>query len=210
MHEYTFEDAGIWGQTIKILQMLYVQAVVSWSFTLAQATNASHLKVTSSARLLGRQRGEGRCDSRRVGEELAEWKSSSSAVGPFSHAAASKILMMRMKENKTWRLECRSQCPELKEWGREVRKRGQGSLEHCSNSHSHHPPSDLTPRSCRCKDACVAGFSCQCVLLWWLTPFLHTQPTTNPSRGKMEGCRGGDGERKEGERKEGCYVSKRF
>lgn len=62
-------------------QMPCCPAVVSCTFTLAQAATASHLKVTPSIRLLGRLRGkreEGRgCKSKKVGEELEEWKSAS-------------------------------------------------------------------------------------------------------------------------------------
>lgn len=85
-----------WHECNPCLKRPHSRAVVSSTSILARAANASHLKVTPSARLLGlpEKRGEGRgeegkggeggCKSRRAGEELAEWKSSSSsAVRPF-------------------------------------------------------------------------------------------------------------------------------
>lgn len=63
-------------------------AVVFCSFILAQVATASHPKVTVSIRHLGHLRGErGGCKSRRVGEELVEWRSAVHLLGALTAAS---------------------------------------------------------------------------------------------------------------------------
>lgn len=147
------------------LKRPHSRAVVSSTSILAQAANASHLKVTLSTRLSGppEKRGEGRggeggCKSRRAGEELAEWKSSSSsAVRPFFGAvtqAAPKIFNNDDASGRRVSTDERESGGGGRRGGGgeggEVRCTGQGSLEHCSNLLSHQPPHSTlhTPSLC--------------------------------------------------------------